>query len=74
LQRVGYTVLPAQTLPGKLEDVELVIRRDLSISSMSIHLIGSTYGHIPEGADRSLQEIQNNFAAERAKQRKTENF
>lgn len=71
LQRAGYTVLPEQTLPGKLEDVERIVRRDVSMSDMSIHLIGATYGEVPEGADRSLQEIQNNIGAERAANKET---
>jgi hypothetical protein len=31
---------------------------------LSIHLIGSAYGEIPEGADRSVVDIQNRLAAE----------
>lgn len=74
LQRMGYTVLPTQSLPGKLDDLERIVQRDLASSGMSIHLIGNTYGEIPEGADRSVQEIQNNLAAERItnKERKGE--
>lgn len=65
LQRLGYTVVPTQSLPGQLDDLEKIVRRDLAESSISIHLIGRSYGEIPEGADRSVQEIQNNLAAER---------
>lgn len=66
LQRHGYGVLPAQSLPGNLSDLERVVRRDLSECSMSIHLIGSAYGEIPEGTDRSIQDIQNRLAAEKS--------
>lgn len=66
LQRLGYTVLPSQTLPGKQNELESIVRRDLAGSSMSIHLIGSTYGDIPEGSDRSTQELQNKLAAEKS--------
>jgi hypothetical protein len=65
LKRLGYFVLPTQSLPGKMEDVERIVQQDLALSSMSIHLIGNTYGDIPEGADRSIQEIQNKLAAEK---------
>ncbi|MBA4057864.1 MAG: hypothetical protein C0490_24320, partial [Marivirga sp.] len=70
LQRLGYSVLPRQALPGKLNELETVVRRDLAGSSMSIHLIGSTYGDIPEGSDRSIQELQNKLAADKSIQAK----
>jgi len=66
LQRHGYTVLPNQTLPGNIADLERVCRRDLGDCSMSIHLIGAVYGDIPEGSDRSVVDVQNRIAAERA--------
>jgi Domain of unknown function (DUF4062) len=66
LQRLGYSVLPSQSLPGKLNELENIVRRDLEASSMSIHLIGSSYGEMPEGSDRSIQELQNKLAAEKS--------
>jgi len=42
------------------------VQRDLQECTMSIHLIGSAYGEIPEGADRSIVDIQNRIAAETA--------
>ncbi len=65
LQRHGYNVLPNQTLPGTLGDLERTVKRDLEDSSLSIHLIGSAYGEIPEGSDRSVVDIQNKLAAEK---------
>jgi hypothetical protein len=64
LQRHGYIVLPKNTLPTNLDEVERVVRRDLEECSLSIHLVGSAYGEIPEGADRSIVDIQNKLAAE----------
>jgi hypothetical protein len=64
LQRHGYIILPKNTLPTSLEDVERIVRRDLEDSSLSIHLVGSAYGEIPEGSDRSIVDIQNRIAAE----------
>jgi hypothetical protein len=75
LQRHGYSVLPNQTLPGNVNDLERVVRRDLEECSLSIHLIGSAYGEIPEGADRSIVDLQNKIASEksvRAKENKQE--
>lgn len=64
LQRHGYIVLPKNTLPTNLADVERVVKRDLEDCSLSLHLVGSAYGEIPEGADRSIVDIQNKLAAE----------
>jgi hypothetical protein len=66
LQRHGYIVLPNQTLPGFANDLEKMVRRDVEESSLSIHLIGSAYGEIPEGADRSIVDLQNKYAAEKS--------
>jgi hypothetical protein len=66
LQRHGYIVLPNQTLPGTFTELEKIVQRDLSESQLSIHLIGSAYGEIPTGADRSVVDIQNKIAAEKS--------
>jgi hypothetical protein len=66
LQRHGYVVLPNQTLPGNLRDLEQIARKDLAESNLSIHLIGSAYGEIPTGSDRSIVDIQNKLAAEKS--------
>jgi hypothetical protein len=74
LQRHGYIVLPNQTLPGNLNDFEKIVRRDLDEANLSIHLIGSAYGEIPDGADRSIVDLQNRFAAEKSKHADRETF
>jgi hypothetical protein len=66
LQRHGYIVLPKNTLPTQINDVEREVKRDLDECSLSVHLIGSAYGEIPEGAERSIVDIQNKLAAETA--------
>lgn len=66
LQRHGYVVLPNQTLPGNLSEFEQIARKDLAESNLSIHLIGSAYGEIPTGSDRSIVDIQNKLAAEKS--------
>jgi hypothetical protein len=66
LQRHGYVVLPNKTLPGALSEVDKLVRKDLDESNLSIHLIGSAYGEIPEGSDRSIVDIQNKLSAERS--------
>jgi hypothetical protein len=76
LQRHGYVVLPNQTLPTHLHDLEKIARKDLQECSLSIHLIGSAYGEIPEGAEKSVVDIQNQLAAEQsvAKRKNKEDF
>jgi hypothetical protein len=73
LQRHGYVVLPNQTLPGNLRDLELIARKDIAESNLSIHLIGSSYGEIPTGSDRSVVDLQNKLAAEKSVKAKENN-
>lgn len=63
LQRYGYIVLPKHTLPQTVEAVEAVVAKDLEDCSYSIHLIGNSYGEIPEGGEKSVVDIQNEYAA-----------
>ena len=70
LQRHGYQVLPNQSLPGNIIDLENTIRKELDESALSVHLIGSAYGEIPTGTDRSVVDIQNKLAAEKSSQAK----
>ena len=64
LQRHGYVVLPNQMLPMRNDELERLVRKDLEECSLSVHLIGSAYGEIPDGSDRSVLDIQNKLAAE----------
>ena len=64
LLRHGYMVLPSLMLPTRIDELERIIRKDLEECNLSIHLIGSAYGEIPEGSDRSVVDLQNKLAAE----------
>ena len=66
LQRHGYVVLPNQTLPANASDLDRIVRKDLEQSNLSIHLIGSAYGELPTGSDRSVVDLQNKLAAEKS--------
>ncbi|MFN3841394.1 MAG: hypothetical protein ACK4RF_11885 [Cyclobacteriaceae bacterium] len=66
LQRHGYVVLPNKTLPDSLNEFERLVRKDIDEASLSIHLVGSAYGEIPEGADRSIVDLQNRIAAQKS--------
>ena len=70
LQRHGYIVLPKNTLPTQASELVREVKKDLAECSLSIHLVGSAYGEIPEGADRSVVDIQNKLAAEIALEKK----
>jgi hypothetical protein len=73
LQRHGYVVLPNQTLPGSLRELESIARKDIAESNLSIHLIGSAYGEIPSGSERSVVDLQNKLAAEKSVKAKENN-
>jgi hypothetical protein len=73
LQRHGYVVLPNQTLPGNLRELETIARKDIAESNLSIHLIGSAYGEIPSGSERSVVDLQNKLAAEKSVKAKENN-
>ena len=66
LQRHGYKILPDHTLPNEVEELKKVVNKELEECSLSIHLIGSSYGEIPSGSDKSVVDIQNQLAAERS--------
>ncbi len=63
LEARGYTVLPEQPLPLNVPDFENKVREHLKSCTLSIHLIGHKYGVIPEGAEHSVVELQNELAA-----------
>lgn len=56
----GYTVLPEnENLPDNLTDLESAVRQYLDGCLLSVHLVGSKRGMVPEGAaDRSVVELQ----------------
>lgn len=64
LQRHGFIVLPNHTLPARVDELEKEVRKDIDQCALSVHLIGSAYGEIPEGADRSIVDIQNKIASD----------
>ncbi len=73
LQRHGYIVLPKQTLPNQFSELEKMVKKDLEECGLSIHLVGSAYGEIPEGSDRSIVDLQNQLAAEQSATKKNRN-
>jgi hypothetical protein len=67
LQQRGYYVLPDQELPRCAPEFEEAARDALSRCALSVHLVGATYGLIPEGEEeRSTVRWQQELAAVRA--------
>ncbi len=64
LQRFGFVVLPEHALPPNNDDIIKQVKSDLEKCSLAIHLIGTTYGEIPEEGTKSVVDLQNNLASE----------
>ncbi len=64
----GYIVLPPPgDLPFRAKDFKERVSQYLSQAALSVHLIGSEYGFVPEGENsRSNAWIENDLAMERA--------
>jgi len=58
-------VLPNRPLPLNVEELRPILKEMLNQCSLSVHVVGSSYGIIPEGTDKSIVELQNEAAMER---------
>lgn len=68
LQYRGYNILPDKELPLISPNYEEAVRECVARAKLSVHLIGGSYGIIPEGAgDCSIVRLQNEIAAERSR-------
>lgn len=67
LQEIGYRVLPDSRLPFVESQFKESVENFLSQSVLSVHLVGVSYGMIPEGAADSIIVLQNQLAAEKCK-------
>ena len=63
LTRHGYEVFPKGLIPHSFSEMKKSIKEDLNKCQFSIHMVGSSYGTIPHGADSSVMDIQNALAA-----------
>jgi hypothetical protein len=65
LKNSGYTVLPNHDLPLELQSRYCSVVEDvLKTSHISVHLIGNSYGIVPDGeTQKSVVELQNEVAA-----------
>ena len=68
LQHHGYTVLPDQQLPREEADYAVAVERMLERCKLSIHLVGDSYGAVPDGpSQKSVVILQNELAVQRSK-------
>ena len=64
----GYTVLPEHPLPREEVDYVAAVERVLVRCALSIHLVGESYGAVPDGpSQKSLVVLQNELAVQRSK-------
>ena len=63
LQGYGYHILPDKQLPLITTGLNDSLISNLNETILTIHLVGENYGAIPEGAQKSIVEIQNDVAA-----------
>ncbi len=64
LQERGCTILPNKPLIAAT-DFAQAVTSDLARARLSIHIIGQNYGMIPEKAERSVVDLQNDLALQR---------
>jgi hypothetical protein len=68
LRRHGYAILPDQQLPRDEPDYIAAVERLLARCALSVHLVGASYGAVPDGpSQKSVVMLQNELAARRSK-------
>jgi hypothetical protein len=64
----GYSILPDRQLPRDEDSYVVEVKRLLDQCELSIHLVGSMYGAVPDGpTQKSIVELQNEIAAARSR-------
>lgn len=68
LKRLGYPVLPDRQLPGEEGEYLAAVQDMLARCALSIHLVGESYGAVPDGpSGKSVGMHQNELAVARCK-------
>lgn len=65
----GYRVLPERPLPLAAEELERAVQEDLAQSVLSVHLVGERYGVVPDGAEVSMVDLQNQQAVRQSREK-----
>jgi hypothetical protein len=67
LKRHGYTVLPDQQLPREEDKYVAAVEGMLKRCKLSIHIVGESYGGVPNGpSEKSEVMLQNELAAKQS--------
>ncbi|MCP4215686.1 MAG: hypothetical protein GY765_13615 [bacterium] len=66
LRDSGYRVVPDSRLALVKKEFVESVEKYLEESVMSLHLVGSKYGLVPEGATKSIVSLQNDLAVKRS--------
>jgi hypothetical protein len=66
LEGSGYQVLPDRPLPLAVDDLAPAVEEMLGRCRLSVHLVGRSYGVVPEGTAKSIAVLQNELAVARA--------
>lgn len=70
LERLGYLVLPAHPLPTDEAELVAEVEKLIAQCSLSVHLVGTGYGAVPDGAgEKSVVVLQNEIAVEASRKR-----
>lgn len=71
LTRLGYTVLPDRPLPTDEVEFVAAVKTLLERCALSIHLVGESYGVVPDGpTSKSIVMLQNDLAVDRCRKGK----
>ena len=63
LRERGHVILPDCQLPLNAAEIELKVGQFMDRADVAIHLLGSSYGMIPEAGDKSVIETQIRLSA-----------
>lgn len=66
----GFTVLPDKNLSLIFDEYSSDVSEMINECELSIHLIGSNFGLVPEGTDKSKIQLQNEIASNISNQKK----
>ena len=70
LQEFGYKVVPQEPLSPVEDEYKKAVNDLLVQSDVAVHMVGNSYGMIPEGAGSSVIALQNELAAVKSKERR----
>lgn len=63
----GFAVLPDRPLPLVASELTAFVRDQLARCRASVHLVGHSYGVVPDGGTESLVSLQSEMAVERSR-------